>query len=131
MKAHHSAGLFVALLILGACGDEQDPPSTGADPSAAAPELAPDPTSAASRRLVLSVGHCWIEPVRFDGADWAVVAADQTGWGGGMPDGWQGHGTLTRLSVGRSQYEDDGGPVLNLVLADQPDAAQVFKQGCD
>jgi hypothetical protein len=90
-----------------------------------------EPTQSVSGRIELPVGHCWIDPVRFDGTEWAVVPQDQFGWGGGRPDSsWDGKGIITRLSESRTRYVDRGGHVLRLVPADDPEAAAVFKHGC-
>ena len=89
---------------------------------------AEDRTAAA---IAMPLGHCWIDPVRFDGAEWAVVPADQFGSGGGMPKKWAGVGTLTRRSETRTSYQDAGGTALRLVPADRPAAAATFEQGCD
>jgi hypothetical protein len=61
----------------------------------------------------LEVGHCWVEPLDYDGEVWAVLTEDQFGWGGGWSDGFRSVGTLVR--EGRSMiYTDAGG--LRLVM---------------
>lgn len=85
----------------------------------------------ASRQIAMPVGHCWIDPVRFDGLKWAVAPQDQFGWGGRTPKNWDGQGVIVRLSETRSRYTDRGGHVLRLVPAVDPSAAAVFKRGCD
>lgn len=79
----------------------------------------------------LPVGHCWIDPFRFEGVTWAVAPKDQFGWGAGHPRGWDGSGTIERLSQSSSKYVDSGGHLLRLVPADDPEAAEIFTQGCD
>lgn len=85
----------------------------------------------ASRQIAMPVGHCWIDPVRFDGLKWAVAPKDQFGWGGGTPKNWAGQGVIMRLSESRSRYTDRGGHALRLVPAVDPSSAAVFKRGCD
>ena len=123
-------GSAVALALLAATGcsshDADAPEPARADASTAS--TAAEQTSAAAS---MPLGHCWIDPVRFDGSLWAVAPRDQFGSGGGMPSNWIGEGTLTRVSSDESEYEDEGGTTLRLVPADRPAAAAVFEQGCD
>jgi hypothetical protein len=35
------------------------------------------------RPVTLEIGHCWIEPITFEGAQWAVAKGQQHGWGDG------------------------------------------------
>lgn len=136
------AGLVITLGLLAGCTDsareDADGPtgrptervSTTPLPSSS-PLKGPPPMPRASKAATLSVEHCWIDPVRFDGHLWAVAPDDQFGAGGGTPANWEDRGLITRVGDSRSRYEDKGGAVLRLVLAPEPEAAQVFEQGCD
>jgi hypothetical protein len=128
--------ILVAVFLSGGCTSEPAAPTSDAAPTmrsteAATPEPSSRPTQSASRRIEMPVGHCWIDPVHFDGLAWAVVPQDQFGRGGGISRSWDGKGVITRLSESRSRYADRGGHVLRLVPADDSEAAAVFKQGCD
>ena len=68
----------------------------------------------------LDVGHCWIEPVTFDGARWALPRTEQFGLGDRLPAHWEGTGEMERLSENRARYVDDGGAVLVFYPADAP-----------
>jgi hypothetical protein len=78
----------------------------------------------------LTVGHCWISPVEFEGQTWVVRKSEQFGWGGNVPDGWVGEGSITRVAEDQSLYEDRGGLELSLVLEDSPEAAWLKKALC-
>lgn len=69
--------------------------------------------------LSLDVGHCWIEPVQFDGRTWDVVEEDQFGWGGGEPEGFTGEGRAWPAGDVMS-YVDDSGTWLTLVPGGDP-----------
>lgn len=141
-RARH-VGLAMTLGLLVSCTgstrDDANGPTEGrtervssppSPPPSSSPSHSEEPlpqTPRASSVITLPVGHCWIDPVRFDGMLWAVVRRDQFGYGGGTPNHLEGRGRLTRLSETRSLYRDDGGPVLRLVPATQPMAASVFK----
>lgn len=137
MKPIHVALVLMTSLVIGGGCTSEEPglPSDAAfvmsPTETATPEPEEEPGRAASQRIKLPVGHCWIDPVRFDGALWAVGAKDQFGSGEGFSRRWAGRGTITRLSELRSRYVDDGGHVLRLVPADDPRAARVFERGCD
>ena len=50
-------------------------------------------TPSADRQIgTLDVGHCWIEPVTFDGARWALPRTEQFGLGDRLPAHWEGTG---------------------------------------
>ena len=72
-----------------------------------------------ARPLMLEVGHCWIEPVSFDGRMWDVVEEDQFGWGGGQPDDFRGTGQAWRAGDVVT-YVDGSGEWLTLVPAGDP-----------
>lgn len=69
--------------------------------------------------LTLEVGHCWIEPARFEGRRWDVVEEDQFGWGGGQPVDFTGSGEAWRAGDVVT-YVDDSGDWLTLVPAGDP-----------
>ncbi|HSV40261.1 MAG TPA: hypothetical protein VLI04_15985 [Nocardioidaceae bacterium] len=82
-----------------------------------------------SETFRLLVGHCWVEPVTYDGGEWDVVEEDQFGWGGGMPRSWVGIGTITPAREGTLRYVDAGGVELRLVRVGDPRAIE--RGGCD
>lgn len=77
--------------------------ATTATPSSAGPPV---------ERLDVALGHCFVEPVSFDGERWNVPFERQFGWGGLAPRGWQGSGVMTRIGATRARFEDDGGSVV-------------------
>lgn len=86
---------------------------------------------AAPAKLVkLEVGHCIVEPVSFHGRTWALPWDKQFGWGGGIPDGWKGTGTVRASSEDRVRYHDRGGSELTMVPADSPSALAPEGWGC-
>ena len=80
---------------------------------------APSPRPVTAR-VVLDVGHCWVEDVVFDGQTWGLTEQQQLGTGGGMPSGWQGEGLMVRLSEDRARYTDDGGKKLTFLPISDP-----------
>lgn len=81
--------------------------------------------------VTLVVGHCWVEPVLFDGERWGLPFEKQFGWGGGEPESWQGSGVMERLSDDRVRYSDNGGAVLTFLPAESPSVRRVEEQPCD
>ncbi|MDQ4052863.1 MAG: hypothetical protein M3237_09195 [Actinomycetota bacterium] len=69
--------------------------------------------------LTLDVGHCWIEPVSFDGRMWDVVEEEQFGWGGQQPTDFRGTGEAWRAGD-IVTYVDASGHWLTLVPAGDP-----------
>jgi hypothetical protein len=69
--------------------------------------------------LSLEVGHCWIEPVTFEGRTWDVVEEDQFGWGGGQTKDFAAIGTA-RMTGDVVTYVDDSGTWLTLVPEGHP-----------
>ena len=67
-----------------------------------------------ARRVTPKLGHCWIEPIPFDGASWDLPLAKQFGTGGLQPLSWIGTGTIVRIGPTTARYVDDGGRVLTL-----------------
>lgn len=68
-------------------------------------------------RVTLDVGHCWIEYLRYDGRLWGLPFSKQFGWGGTLPEGWVGTGTVRLVAPELLRYHDDGGAVLDLAPA--------------
>lgn len=120
--------IAVAFLAVSGCSSDD---AAAPEPERAGASAASTASRQTSSAASMPLGHCWIDPVRFDGSVWAVAANDQFGSGGGMPNSWVGEGTLTRVSSDESEYKDEGGTILRLVPADRPAAAAVFEQGCD
>lgn len=46
--------------------------------------------------MTLDVGHCWVEPVKYDGERWGLSFREQFGWGGPQyyPENWTGTGIV-------------------------------------
>lgn len=93
--------------------------ATGPRPSTPSTSTSSSPQRVAAR-VVLDVGHCWVEDVAFDGQTWGLTERQQLGTGGGMPSGWQGAGVMVRVSADRARYTDDGGKVLTFLPIDDP-----------
>jgi hypothetical protein len=129
-------GVVLPLLLLGtgACTAEPSAPPREAATSSApsADEGSGTATASSPERLVtLTVGHCWIDPVGFEGERWVAVMRDQFGWGGGdAPKAWEVRGMIMRESDSRSRYIDVGGEVLDLVPITSPEGAEVLDQAC-
>ncbi len=66
------------------------------------------------RQVTLEIGHCWIEPISFEGGDWAVATNQQPGSGEGDQPGLTGHGNALRITPTEVEYVDDGGVQLTL-----------------
>lgn len=79
------------------------------------------PTSGTPELVPLIAGHCWVDPLTYGGGEWAVPQDQQFGWGGSMPDGWVGYGTVEPGEDGM-RYVDAGGAELDLLPADDPRA---------
>jgi hypothetical protein len=77
------------------------------------------PTTGTPELVSLIAGHCWVNPLTFDGRDWALPQDQQFGWGGAMPDRWVGYGTVAPDDDGL-HYVDAGGAYLDLLPADDP-----------
>ena len=76
------------------------------------------------QKVAISLGHCWMEPVHFDGEVWNPPYDEQFGWGGDVPSQWRGEGIMIRVGQNRARYVDGGGATLLLIPADSP-AAQI------
>jgi hypothetical protein len=63
--------------------------------------------------------HCWVQPVRFDGARWNLPRSKQFD-DSHTPGNWKGTGVMTRLSAHRARYVDAGGAELVLFPANSP-----------
>ena len=118
-----SSALVVMGLALTGCLTETDVAAECAEQSIAALFCG------TQHGATLDVGHCWIEPLRFDGRRWAVPFAMQMGWGGELPDNWKGMGRLEGLTGDRVRYVDRGGATLPLVPATDPQAGSPL-EGC-
>lgn len=88
------------------------------------------PAAAASERLEIEMGHCWVEPVTFDGEQWNVPFDQQFGWGGLEPDNWQGTGVMTRVAEDEARFDDDGGSSVKFLLVDDPAVTPVEEAMC-
>lgn len=99
------------------------------DEGAPSPPMSRDAQATAT--VTLDVGHCWVEPVEFDGDRWGIPLRRQFGWGGGLPGNWQGSGEMARMSESRARYVDKGGAVIYFLPADAPAVAAVETELCD
>ena len=133
-------GLAVGLaLVLAGCStdvlSEPDPsPAAGSQPAPtySTPSGGAGAASGASFASVdVELGHCFVVPVRFDGELWNVPFADQFGWGGLEPDGWTGHGVMTRPARDRAEFVDNLGAVVEFRPVDDPSVVEVESAGCD
>lgn len=88
------------------------------------------PTTAPSERLEIDMGHCFVEPVTFDGEQWNVPFDQQFGGGGLQPDGWVGTGVMTRVDDDEARFADDGGASITFLLVDDPAVTPVEKALC-
>lgn len=108
------------------CGSQGAPSDTSVASSEHRSTEAP-----AVAEVRLDVGHCWVEPVNFDGQTWGLLWARQFGWGGRTPESWKGQGVMTRLAVDRAVYVDEGGVELTFYSADDPAVAPPSPSYCD
>lgn len=90
-----------------------------------------EPTTAPSVRLEIELGHCFVEPVAFDGDQWNVPFDDQFGGGGLEPDNWQGTGVMTRVAEDEARFDDDGGASVTFLLVEDPAVTPVEGALCD
>lgn len=86
--------------------------------------------TAIAERLTIEMGHCWVEPVAFDGEQWNVPFDDQFGWGGLEPKNWQGTGVMTRVADDEARFDDDGGSSVTFLLVDDPAVTPVEEAIC-
>lgn len=73
--------------------------------------------------VTLTYGHCWTNPITFQGQSWEVRRQDDFGSGGSVPDGFTGYGALTR-DGDRLRYVDVEGKVLVLLPTGSPGVAE-------
>jgi hypothetical protein len=106
------AGFACVTALITACAGMEPTPEVGYNQ---APSAAP-----LTRRTALTMGHCFVRPVAFDGDKWGLLRVRQFGWGGEQPPSWKGSGTITRLDDTHARYEDDGGTTWLLRPADHP-----------
>lgn len=83
--------------------------------------------ASATAAINVSMNHCFVEPISFDGQLWNVPFDDQFGWGGLEPKNWRGSGVITRISEHRARYDDDGGATVLFLPVDHPSV--VFPSG--
>lgn len=88
------------------------------------------PRAAPSQRLEIEMGHCWAEPVTFDGEQWNVPFDQQFGWGGLEPTGWQGSGVMTRVGEDEARFDDDGGASVTFLPVGDPTVSPVEEAIC-
>ncbi len=123
---HLLAGGTTALLLV-ACSPGSPGLSGAPEPEAPAPsasvEAAPEPavSRARTRRVTLTVGHCFIEPVQVAGRRW-VTTRPYVGHGGGLPRGFTPEGRFVVASSGvEAWFVADGGARIRFeVRSDSP-----------
>jgi len=105
------------LLVLVGC--------TSGDPNVQqlpAPPSSLGPTPATTEEVVLDVGHCWVGYLQRLGETWALTRKQQFGWGGGMPQGFEGKGKVARLSESKLLYVDASGYRVVFIPVNSPTA---------
>lgn len=139
-RARAGAGVLVvavAALALGAAavrdaGYMAVPPASASSTTASMSTPSTDASGQrpVKARVVVDVGHCWVEDVVFDGQTWGLTDADQFGGGGDMPSPWDGTGVMVRLAADRARYTDDAGTVLDFLPVDDPAAFRFEGKVC-
>lgn len=111
--------------------------AAGASSCTAATDPEPAPGSApardiapASARVEIEMGHCFVEPVAFDGEEWNVRFSDQFGWGGLEPRRWQGRGVMVRVDADRAVFADRGGATVEFRPVSHPSVRRVETALC-
>lgn len=74
-----------------------------------------NPAPDAANRVDLNIGHCWIEPVEFQGTTFGVVPGDQFGGAGRTSELYTGSGTVEAVAGSGLIYRDDSGSKLRLI----------------
>ena len=87
------SAVAVVAIGIGACTSDADDDPDNAIPDDAGPTSYVEPLPSRTVSLSIQPGHCWIDPVWIDGAEWGVDWRDQFGYGGGMPEDWGEWGT--------------------------------------
>ena len=126
MKNHHLAlSAVVALVVLATgCTDTTDSPTPrGREAGTVAVP--------ATARVEVEMGHCFVEPVSFDGESWNVPFDKQFGGGGLEPKHWRGRGMMTRVNEDLARFEDEGGSTVVFRPVDDPSVRPVEKALCD
>jgi hypothetical protein len=105
-----AVGLSVAIVVtLAGCTNGASEPETLPTPSSST-------TPVESVAMSIDVGHCWIDPVTFEGTTWWVTKRDQFGGGDAKyPDEFQATGTVTWVAKDELEYQDASGVRLALV----------------
>lgn len=102
--------LILAVICAGvvvACSDDPDPThdERSGGTSIASGEPSHDP-ELHQEEVTLMLGHCWIEPISFDGRRWAAVSADQ-GERRELIEGHESEGTMTLLAPRRARWKSE------------------------
>ncbi|MGH3346720.1 MAG: hypothetical protein ACRDO4_07040 [Nocardioides sp.] len=117
------AALAVAVLAAGCeAGTTLDPSPPTPEAGSASPDTA---------EVQVTLGHCFVEPVAFDGELWNVPFRKQFGWGGLAPQGWVGTGVMMRADEDTVRFEDDGGAVVVFRPVEHPSVNRVENAPCD
>lgn len=95
------------------------PTTPNSEAATAGEEVSPDATPT-SARVKVEMGHCFVEPVAFDGEQWNVPLDKQFGSGGLQPANWRGVGVMTRIGRDHARFKDDGGAVVVFLPVDDP-----------
>lgn len=97
-----------------------DAPTTHTPESVTAGEEVSPTATPTSARVKVEMGHCFVEPVAFDGERWNVPRDKQFGTGGLQPANWRGTGVMTRVGEDRARFKDRGGAVVVFRPVDDP-----------
>ncbi|MCW2791423.1 MAG: hypothetical protein JWO76_521 [Nocardioides sp.] len=117
------AVVVAAVLVVGCAAMPEPEPAPHAEPSSA--------SGPASVRVRVELGHCFVEPVSFDGEMWNVAFEDQFGWGGVPPRHWRGTGVIERVDDDEARFRDDGGATVVFRPLDDPSVRRVERAPCD
>lgn len=125
------AAAAATVALLASCSSNEGAASQASTPSPSSETSLDSSVRKEPGDVKLDGGHCWVEPMLFDGERWGIPFEKQFGWGRGEPANWQGTGVMERLSEDRVRYSDDGGAVLTFLPADAPSVRRVDGQLCD
>jgi hypothetical protein len=115
--------LLALVVLTTGCGVTADSAAPEAIATTASPE-------ARTVRVEVEMGHCFVEPVLFDGRRWNVPFDKQFGWGGLEPRNWVGTGVMKRVSQDRARFDDDGGSTVVFLPVNDPAVRPVEKALC-
>lgn len=107
-----------------------DAPTNPTSETATAGEEVSPAATPTSARVKFEMGHCFVEPVAFDGEQWNVPRDKQFGGGGLQPANWRGSGVMTRVDEDLARFKDGGGAVVVFRPVDDPSVRGVENAPC-